>query len=79
MRHELAVAHVPCQRRTVTVEEYDDHARFANIEALRNMHEDAVVVVSLVLPVNPATVAAVPLASAFGDVQERLVGMGIAA
>jgi hypothetical protein len=43
------------------------------------MHEDAVVVVSLVLPVDPAAVTAVTAASAFGNVEERLFGMRIVA
>ena len=79
LRHQLAVAHVAFQRRAVAVEEHDDDTRFADVEILRHMHQDAVVVVGLVLPVDPAAVAAMAAAVALGDVQERLVGARIVA
>jgi len=54
LRHELPVAHVALQRRAVPWKEYNDHARFADIEILRDMHENPVIVVGLVLPKNLA-------------------------
>ena len=63
LRHQLPVAHVAFQRRAVAVEEHDDDARFADVEILRDMHQDAVVVEGLVLPKNPAAVTA--MAAAF--------------
>ena len=79
LRHQLAVAHVALQRRAVAVEEHDDDAGLADVEILRDMHQHAVVVVGLVLPVDPAAIAAVAAAVALGDVQERLVGARIVA
>ena len=63
-RHQLPVAHVALQRRAVAVEEHDDDARFADVEILRDMHQNAVVVEGLVLPEHPAAVAAVTAALA---------------
>ena len=79
LRHQLPVAHVAFQRRAVAVEEHDDHAGLADVEILGDMHQHAVVVVGLVLPVDPAAIAAMAAAIAVGDVQERLVGARIVA
>ena len=79
LRHQLPVAHVAFQRRAVAVEEHDDDARFADIETLRDMHQDAIVVVGRVLPVDPAAIAAVAAAPVLGDVEERRIGARIVA
>ena len=79
LRHQLAVAHVAFQRRAVAVEEHHDHAGLAASKCLGDVHQHAVVVVGLVLPVDPAAIAAVALAIALGDVQERRVGARIVA
>ena len=79
LRHQLPVAHVALQRRAVAVEEHDDHAGLADVEILRDVHQDAVVVEGLVLPEDPAAVAAVAAPLAVGNVQERLVGARIVA
>ena len=79
MRHQLAVADVALQRRAVAVEEHHDHAGLADVELLGDMHQHAAVVVGLVLPVDPAAIAAVALAVALGDVEERLFGARIGA
>src|SRR6185437_6931712 len=58
-RYQWPVAYVAFQRRAVAVEEHDDDARFADVEILRHMHPDTIVVEGFVLPVNPATVTPV--------------------
>ena len=79
LRHQLAVAHVALQRRAVAVEEHHDDAGLADIEILGHVHQHAVVVVGLVLPVDPAAIAAMAAALALRDVEERLVGARIVA
>ncbi len=79
LRHQLPVADVALQRRAIAVEEHHDHARLPGIERLGDMHQHAAVVVGLVLPIDPAAIAAVALAVALGDVEERFFGARIGA
>ena len=71
LRHQLAVADVAFQRRAVAVEEHHDHAGLADVESLGDVHQHAAVVVGLVLPVDPAAIAAMAAAVAVGNIEER--------
>jgi len=61
------------------VEEDDDHARFADIEILRDVHENPVYRCRSRLPKNLAPQAAMAAAVATRNVEERLVGARIVA
>ena len=63
LRHQLPVADVALQRRAVAVEEHHDHAGLPGVERLGDMHQHAVVVVGLVLPIDPAAKLRWPLRS----------------
>ena len=76
LRHQLAVAHVALQRRAVAVEEHHDHAGLLHVEILGDVHQHAVVVVGLVLPVDAAGIAAMAFPA---DIEERSLGSGIVA
>ena len=69
--HQLPVAHVAFEGGAIAVEEHHDHAGLAGVESFGDMHQHAVVVVGLVLPVDPPRIAAMALALALGDVEER--------
>jgi hypothetical protein len=70
LRDQLAVAHVALQRRAIAMEEHHDDARLAQLETLGDVHEHAVVVIGLVLPVDLSRIAAVAAAVALGDIEE---------
>ncbi len=74
LRDQLAVAHVALQRRAIAVEEHHDHAGLPHVEMFGHVHQDAVIVVSLVLPEHAPGIAAVAAAVALGDVEEWRVG-----
>ena len=78
-RNKLPVTHVALERCAIAMEEHDDDAGFADVESFGHVHQHAVVVVGLVLPVDPPRVAAVAAALALDDVQEWFVGARVVA
>lgn len=61
------------------MEEHDNDAGLAGVEMFGDVHQHAVVVEGLVLPVDAAGIAAVAVAVAVGNVQERRFGAWIVA
>ena len=73
-RHLLAQVDVVGQLGAVAVEEDDQEAGPADVEALGQVQEHLTVAVGLVLPVDAAGPGAVAAPAVLGDVEEGLVG-----
>ena len=76
MGQPLAVEDVAAQRGAVAVEVDDHHRGAADIEALGDVQQHAIVAVGLILPISVAEEGAMAEAAFVLDVEEGLVGAG---